>query len=116
MARRKREPDPVASVQDQIQTRPDFTGAARERRMIDLAYTEAERRLREGTASSEMICLFLRAGSNKEYLDQQEAICKIELAKAKTDMYKAQKKTEEMFVEAMSAFREYNGEGGDVDV
>lgn len=116
MARRKRELDPVESMPNQIQTRPDFSGAARERRLIDLAYTEAERRLREGSASSEMICLFLRAGSNKEYLEQQEAMCKIELSRAKTEMYRAQQKTEEMFVDAMSAFREYNGEGEDTDV
>ena len=110
MARHKSKPDPMQTgfVSDQL--RPDFSGAAREKRLIDLAYTEAERRLRDGTASSEMICLFLRAGSNKEYLDEQEALCKIELAKAKTDMYKAQQKTEQMFVDAMSAFREYNGE------
>ena len=72
-----------------VESRPDFTAAARERRLVGLAYDEAERRLKDGTASSEMICHFLRVGSSKEYLDQQLMAGKIELQAAKTEMFKA---------------------------
>jgi len=97
-----------------VESRPDFTAAARERRLIGLAYDEAERRLKDGTASSEMICHFLRVGSSKEYLDQQLMAGKIELQAAKTEMFKAQQKTEEMFVEAIAAMKSYQGNDEDL--
>lgn len=94
--------------------RPDFTAAARERRLVGLAYDEAERRLKDGSASSEMICHFLRVGSSKEYLDQQLMQGKIELQQAKTEMYKAQQKSEEMFAAAISAMKSYQGDDENV--
>lgn len=95
-------------------SRPDFTAAARERRLVGLAYDEAERRLKDGSASSEMICHFLRVGSSKEYLDQQLMAGKIELQQAKTEMYKAQQKSEEMFAKAILAIKSYQGDDEDV--
>lgn len=94
--------------------RPDFTAAARERRLVGLAYDEAERRLLDGTASSEMICHFLRMGSSKEYLEEQILAGKVELQQAKTEMYKAQQKTEEQFAKAIAAMKSYQGDDEDL--
>ena len=106
--------EPGSNVTQDTCTRPDFTAAARERRLVGLAYDEAERRLKEGTASSEMICHFLRVGSSKEYLDQQLMAGKIELQAAKADMFKAQQKTEQMIAEAMAAMKAYQGDDEDL--
>lgn len=114
MGRRAKIPESEANQVYSVEERPDFTAAARERRLVGLAYDEAERRLKDGTASSEMICHFLRAGSNKEYLEQQILASKSELTKAKTEMYKAQQKSEEMLAVALTAFRSYTGDDEDV--
>lgn len=114
MGRRAKIPESDVNAVISTEERPDFTAAARERRLVGLAYDEAERRLKDGTASSEMVCHFLRVGSSKEYLEKQILEGKAELTKAKTEMFKAQQKSEEMFVEAMSAFRSYKGDDEDV--
>lgn len=114
MGRRAKIPESEVNQVHSVEERPDFTAAARERRLVGLAYDEAERRLKDGTASSEMICHFLRVGSSKEYLDQQLMAGKIELQAAKTEMFKAQQKTEEMFVEAIAAMKSYQGNDEDL--
>lgn len=114
MGRRAKIPESEANQVLTREERPDFTDAAMERRLVGLAYDEAERRLKDGTASSEMVCHFLRVGSSKEYLEKQILESKAELTRAKTELFKAQQKSEEMFVEAISAFRSYKGDDEDV--
>jgi hypothetical protein len=109
MGRRKTRDNPGDLLANEPQTHPDFSGAAVEKRLIGKAYAEAERRLDDGTASSEMICLFLKMGSSKQYLDDQKAILDLEYTKAKTEMIRAQKRNEEQFAEAMAAMRSYQG-------
>lgn len=109
MGRRKvREISDVMAAKDTL-TPPDLSGMAVEKRLIGKAYAEAERRLDDGTASSEMICLFLKLGSSKQYLDDQKVILDLEYTKAKTEMLQAQKRNEEMFADAMAAMRTYQG-------
>lgn len=50
-------------------SRPATTPEARENQLIALAMDEAERKIREGTASSQLICHFLKLGSEKERLE-----------------------------------------------
>lgn len=114
MSAQRKTTDAGANHIQEVGSRPDFTAAARERRLVGLAYDEAERRLKDGTASSEMICHFLRAGSSKEYLDQQLTAGKIELQEAKTEMYKAQQKTEQMFMKVIAAMKSYQGDDEDL--
>ena len=114
MGRRVKIPESEVNQVLTREERPDFTDAAMERRLVGLAYDEAERRLKDGTASSEMVCHFLRVGSSKEYLEKQILESKAELTRAKTELFKAQQKSEEMFVEAISAFRSYKGDDEDV--
>ena len=114
MSAQRKTTDVGANQAQDAGSRPDFTAAARERRLVGLAYDEAERRLKEGTASSEMICHFLRVGSSKEYLDQQMMAGKIELQAAKTEMFKAQQQTEQRIAEAIAALKSYQGDDEDL--
>ena len=50
------------------QTRPALTPEARENQLISLATDLAEKQLREGTASSQIIAHYLKLGSTREKL------------------------------------------------
>ena len=90
-------------------TRPATTPEGRENQLIALAYDAAEERIRNGTASSAEIVHFLRLGSSKERLDQEDKRKDIELKTAKTEALESQKRTEELFANALAAMRTYSG-------
>lgn len=77
--------------------------------MIHLADQLAERQLREGTASSQVITHYLKLGSSRERLEQQKIQSDIELQKAKAEMLAGQQRQEELFAEAIKAMRAYQG-------
>lgn len=90
--------------------RPALTPEARENQMIALAVDLVEKRLLEGTASSQETTHFLKLATAKyrnevEILERQK-----ELVTAKTEALKAQKRTDEMFAEAIKAFKTYSGQ------
>lgn len=77
--------------------------------MIELADQLAERQLREGTASAQVITHYLKLGSSRERLEQQKLGLETELVKAKTDQIAGQQKQEELFAKAIKAMRAYQG-------
>lgn len=109
MGRRKKVIEPEVSEVNGLETPPDLSSSAIEKRLIAKAYAEAERRIDNGTATSEMICLFLKAGSSKHYIDEQKTKAELEYVSAKVDLVKSQIKTEEMIVAAMDAMKMYQG-------
>ena len=52
-------------------SRPALTPEARENQLIALAVDLAERQLIEGTASSQVICHYLKLGSTKEKIEKE---------------------------------------------
>lgn len=95
--------------------RPALTPEAREQQLISLAVDLVEKRLREGTASSQETTHFLKQATAKYRLELQEKELNNKLAIAKTEALQSQKRSEEMFAEAIKAFRNYSGQGGDQD-
>lgn len=95
--------------------RPATTPEAREQQMIALAVDLAEQQLREGTASSQVITHYLKLGSTKERLEKEKLEEENKLLKAKTEALQSAKRTEELFAEAIAAFRSYSGSGGAED-
>lgn len=77
--------------------------------MIELADRLAERQLREGTASAQVITHFLKLGSSRERLEQEKLTLETELVKAKTEAIAGQQRQEELFSEAIKAMRAYQG-------
>lgn len=91
--------------------RPALTPEARENQLISLATDLVEKRLREGTASSQETTHFLKLASTKARLEKQILEKQAELITAKTETLKSQRRVEELYTEAMKAFRNYNGQG-----
>lgn len=95
---------------------PALSPEAREQQMIHLAVELAEKQLMEGTASSQVITHYLKLGSMREKLEREKLKKENLMLEAKTESLKSSKKIEELFSEAISAFRGYAYKsGGDDD-
>ena len=108
MAKRKAAGEPP---QDFGKLRPAITEEAQENQMIALAVKLAEKQLREGTASSQVITHFLKLGSTKEKLEKQILEKQAELMAAKTENLKSNGEMKGLYAKALSAFRSYQGGG-----
>ena len=64
--------------------RPALTPEARENQLVSLAVDLAEKQLREGTASSQVITHYLKLGSTKERIEKEILEKQKELIEAKT--------------------------------
>lgn len=89
--------------------RPALTPEAEENQMISLATNLAKKQLIEGTASSQVIVHFLKLASSRDKLEQEKLELEKELLKAKTESLESAKRTEEMYNQAIAAFRSYSG-------
>ena len=87
--------------------RPGKSVEARENQLISLAVDLAEKQLREGTASSQVITHFLKLGSTKEKLELEKLKKENELLVAKTESLQSAKRVEELYAKAMDAFKGY---------
>lgn len=97
-------------AQDSTRRRPPATTPeAREKQMISLAVELAEKQLREGTASSQVITHFLKRSSMKEKIEQEILEKQKELIVAKTEAIHSIKRVEELYMNALNAMRMYTG-------
>ena len=78
--------------------------------MISLAVDLAEKQLREGTASSQVITHYLKLGSTKEKLEKEILEKQKELITAKTENLQSVKRIEELYANALAAMKEYRGD------
>lgn len=88
---------------------PATTPQGREDQLISLAIDLAEKQLREGTASAQVTTHFLKLASSKEKLEREKLELENELIKAKTESLQSQKRTEELYTNAIAAMRSYAG-------
>ena len=101
-----------SSCNSSREMRPALTPEAREGQLISLAVDLVEQRLRDGTASSQETVHFLKLATTKARIEREILEKQKELIVAKTESLQSQKRSEEMFAEAMKAFRSYSGQGG----
>lgn len=106
MGRQKKSPAvPIENYDD----RDDRSLIEREEECISLALKLAEQQLRAGTASSQVITQFLKAGSARERLEQENKELENRLLEAKEEAIRTAQHREEIYAEAIAAMQTYGG-------
>lgn len=108
MAKRKVE---RASTDRPIRRRPALTPEARENQLIALAMDAAEKRIIEGTASSQEIVHFLRLGSSRGRLEKAKLERETDLLAAKKESLESAQHSEELYQNALNAMKSYSPTG-----
>ena len=90
--------------------RPATTPEARESQLASLAFDLAEKQLKNGTASAQVISHFLKLATVREQLEIKRLESENELLKAKTDSLASQARQEELYKQALDAMRSYSGQ------
>lgn len=90
-------------------SRPALTPDAREKQLISLAVDQAERQLKDGTASSQVLTYYLKLGSPREKLERDRLEEENRLLKAKIEALKSSERMEELYLEAIESMKEYSG-------
>lgn len=87
------------------------TPEGRENQLINLAIDLAEKQLRDGSASSQVITHFLKLATVKEQLENEKLRADLRVAEAKIDNYKSQADIKGLYEKAINAMKEYAGFG-----
>lgn len=103
--RRTTEPEEMPS-----RRRPATTPEGRENQLVSIAVDLAEKQLREGTASAQVISHFLKLGSSREQLEQARLAQENKLLEAKIEAMASQARMEELYGKAIDAMRSYGGQ------
>ena len=104
----------ASSSSSSRQTRPALSPEARENQLISLAVDLVEKRLIEGTASSQETTHFLKLATTKARIEKEILEKQKELISAKTEALQSAKRMEELYGDAIKAMRRYSGQD-DVD-
>lgn len=88
------------------------TPKGREDQLVALATDLAEKQLREGTASAQVISHFLKMGSIREDLERERLRNENLLLAAKTDQIAQAGRMEELVKDAIDAMRTYRSDQG----
>lgn len=107
MARTSKES--ASKTQISVTQMPALSPEEREQQMISLATTLAERQLREGTASSQVITHYLKLGTLREQEELEKIRKENELLEAKRETLKNAVYTKELVEEAIESFKTYAG-------
>lgn len=99
----------IEPVLTAIPLRPPYSEEAAEQQAISLAMDRAVEQLQNGTASSQVICHFLKAGSTQAKLEKKILEVQHENIVAKTEAIKAMQRNDELFKDALAAMKTYSG-------
>ena len=89
---------------------PAKTPEARENQLINLAVEETERRLLNGTASSQIITTLLKLATTKAQLELEKLRSDIALQQAKEQEIADKASNSDLYANALAAFRSYKGD------
>lgn len=101
---------PTSSTRTPRKRRPAINSEDREKQLIALAVDLVEQRLLDGTASSQETTHFLKLATTKAKYENDLLEAQVSLAQAKKEAIQSQKRSEELFLKAMKAFRTYSGQ------
>lgn len=94
---------------------PARTPEGREKQLISLAADLAEKQLRDGTASAQVITHFLKLGTETARLERIKLEREAELLTAKRDVIKADNERAQKYDEVVAALRKYSGQSDEID-
>lgn len=89
------------------------TPEERENQLIALALDRVEERMLNGTASGQEYVQFIRMASSKARAENEKLKLELDLVRAKTENLRQQQRTDEMFANAIAAFKRYSGASDD---
>ena len=95
--------------------RTGTTPEAREQELVSAAYDLAEKQIREGTASAQVITTFLKLGSSRDRVEQKRIELENRLTEAKIQSFASQERLEELYAGALNAMRSYQGQPPEED-
>lgn len=95
---------------------PATTPEARENQLIASAVDLAEKQLRDGSASAQVITHYLKLGSSRERLEQERLANENSLLVAKREAMASAARVEELYGAAIDAMRAYAGHTPQEDV
>lgn len=101
----------AASDETEI-SKPALSQEAKDAEMAALATELAEKQLRDGTASAQVITHFLKVGAKREKLEMEILEKQKELIDAKIQAYKSAEDMKVLYSKALDAMRLYSGGGG----
>lgn len=101
----------VTNQEPQHRQRPAISVESREKQMIALAVDLAEKQLRDGSASSQIITHYLKLGTTLASLEKEKLENENLLLKAKADNIKSASTSEELYQKALNAMMLYSGKG-----
>lgn len=96
--------------------RPALNPEIRENQLVSMAVDLAEKQLREGTASAQVITHFLKLGTVREKVHLEKMRKESELLEAKRDAIRSGDNFEQVYKDAIEAMRMYSGNGSVRDV
>ncbi len=105
----------VKSSDEQPMMPPGLTPDSREKQLIALAVDEAERRIRDGTASSQLLTHYLRLGSSEQRLRNEKLEEENKLLRAKTKALEDAADMKELYSKAIKAMALYSGNASSMD-
>lgn len=95
--------------------RPARTEKGKENQLINLAMKLAEKKLRDGTASSQIITHFLHLATAKAELEAEKLRTDVALSNAKIHKIESDEDIRELYESAINAIKGYQGEFNDED-
>ncbi len=103
----------MARNSQEVKGKPTTTPEQAENECISLAFKLAKKKLSDGTASSQLITEFVKAGSTKRQAELEKLQKENALLVAKVEALESQKRTEDVYQKALQAMRTYAGQGDD---
>lgn len=89
---------------------PAITPEGRQKQLAAMAFDLVEKRLRNGSATSQETVHFLKLESTRNRLEEKKLLLEAQLLQDRSEAMRAAKVSEEMYKEALNAFRSYSGQ------
>lgn len=99
----------VSESSSERKIRPAISPEARENQLIALAYDLVEKRLKEGTATSQETTSLIRLGTAKARLEAEKLRRENQLLTVKAESIESSEKSEKLYADAIAAMRKYSG-------